>query len=169
MGSLIRSDLQGLRVLVVENDRPSRILVRSFLEHLGFSDVVEKCNVNDALKELSRRSFDLVVTDIDMQPADGWDLLSSIRYAPNMMNPYVPVVLVTQHADRETVLRARDSGASAFVAKPVNFANLQRAISAVLTDARPFVQSDNYAGPDRRRQDKLPKGGRYQRESDYQW
>ena len=39
----------------------------------------------------------------------------------------------------------------------------------VLSDARPFVKSDDYAGPDRRRQDKLPSGGKYKRDDDYRW
>ncbi|WP_420403138.1 response regulator [Nisaea sp.] len=169
MDTLSKNDVQNLRAMVVEDDKPTRQLVRSFVEHLGFTDVVENENAAQALRDLTRRHFDLIVTDLEMQPMDGWELLERIRHDPTITNPYVPVVLVTQHADRESVLRARDSGASAFVAKPVNFPNLDRTITAVLSDSRPFVRSDDYAGPDRRRQDKLPKSGKYQRESDYKW
>lgn len=169
MAILSKHDLRDVRVMVVEDDRPTRLLIRTFLEHVGFQDVVEKENAEQALKDLKRRQFDLVVTDFEMEPLNGLDLLLRIRRDSDTTNPYVPVLMVTQHADRASVLRARDAGASAFVAKPVNFENLQKTIFAVLADKRPFVRSDTYSGPDRRRQEKLPRNRNYQRESDYRW
>tara|TARA_E500000318_G_scaffold49909_3_gene46772 strand:- start:1359 stop:1868 length:510 start_codon:yes stop_codon:yes gene_type:complete len=169
MTKLSKEDLRALRVMIVEDDQPTRILLRTFMEHLLFDDVTERENGEAALKDLTRRHYDLVITDLEMQPMNGWDILHHIRHDQNVTNPYVPVILVTQHASKESVLRARDDGASAFVAKPVDFKNLQRTIITVLSDARPFVKSDDYAGPDRRRQDKLPKDGKYQRDDDYRW
>ncbi|WP_193173945.1 response regulator [Nisaea nitritireducens] len=167
MTNISKEVLRALRVMVVEDDQPTRRLIRTFLEHLLFDDVTERENGEIALKDLTRRHYDLIVTDLEMQPMNGWDFLHHIRHDPNVTNPYVPVILVTQHASRESVLRARDDGASAFVAKPVDFKNLQRTIMSVLSDARPYVKSGGYAGPDRRRQDKLPKNGKYQRDDDY--
>jgi CheY-like chemotaxis protein len=161
--------VRDLRVMVVEDDMATRLLTRTFLEHLGFSDVVDRENGEHALKDVLRRHFDLIVSDLEMTPMSGWDLLLRIRRDKNVTNPYVPIILITSHSDRESVLRARDFGASAFVAKPVNYENLKKTISAVLADSRPFVQNDTYSGPDRRRKDKLPKDGKYQRESDYKW
>ncbi|UUX52000.1 response regulator [Nisaea acidiphila] len=169
MTGLSADDLRNLRVMVVEDDKPTRMLTRTFLEHLGFSDVIERENAAQALNDVTRRHFDLIVTDLEMEPMNGLDLLLRVRRDANVTNPYVPVILITQHSDRDSVLRARDFGASAFVAKPVNFENLKRTVAAVLADKRPFVQCDAYSGPDRRRKDKLPKDGRYQRESDYKW
>jgi len=155
--------------MVVEDDKSTRLLICTFLEHVGFQDVVEKENADEALKDLKRRRFDLVVTDLEMKPLNGLDMLIRIRQGSDVTNPYVPVIMITQHADRASVLRARDSGASAFVAKPVSFENFQKIVTAVLADKRPFVQSDTFSGPDRRRQEKLPKDGKYQRDSDYKW
>ena len=169
MTKLSKEDMRALRVIVIEDDQPTRLLLRTFMEHLLFDDVTERENGETALKDLTRRHYDLIVTDLEMQPMDGWDILHRIRHDPNITNPYVPVILVTQHASKEAVLRARDYGASAFVAKPVDFMSLQRTIITALSDARPFVRVDNYTGPDRRRQDKLPNGGKYKREDDYRW
>ncbi|MEQ8332462.1 response regulator [Nisaea sp.] len=169
MTNLSKEDLRALRVMVVEDDQSTRQLLRKFMEHLLFDDVTERENGEAALKDLTRRHYDLIVTDLEMQPMNGWDFLHHIRHDQNVTNPYVPVILVTQHANRETVLRARDDGASAFVAKPVDFKNLQRTIMTVLSETRPFVKADDYVGPDRRRQDKLPKDGKYQRSDDYKW
>lgn len=162
-------DFNGLRVMVVDDDQPTRLLIRTYLENANFNDVVVHEGSVDALKDLRRRRFDLIVTDLSMQPVDGWALLQAIRRDESIANPYIPVILITQHADQEAVLRARDGGASAFVAKPVKFDNLQRTVSAVLSDRRPFVRTDAYSGPDRRRRDKLPAGGKFQRKSDYRW
>lgn len=169
MAASFSSDVRELRVMVVEDDKPTRLLLRTFLEHLGFADVVERENAEQAFKDVTRRHFDLIVSDLEMEPMNGWDLLLRVRRDQNVTNPFVPFILITRHSDRASVLRARDSGASAFVAKPINYDTLQKTIAAVLADSRPFVQSDTYSGPDRRRKDKLPKDGKYQRETDYKW
>lgn len=169
MGILSPERVRELRVMVVDDDRPTRLLVRAYLEHLHFADVIERDSGEAALKDLSRRHFDLVVTDIEMQDLGGIELLLRIWRDPDVMNPYMPVVLMTQNASRDYVVKARDCGASAFVAKPLHFESLQRTIETVLTDKRSFIKVRSYAGPDRRRQDKTPRNGKYQRESDYTW
>lgn len=163
------SDIERMRVMAVDDDRPTRLLIRTFLEHLGFRDVVERETAEEALRDLRRKHFDLLISDLEMQPMDGWQLLQQLRRDENVMNPHIPVILATQHGDRASVLKARDSGASAFIVKPIDFQKLNRTVAAVLGDSRPFVKTDGYAGPDRRRQDKLPKDGKYRREDDYTW
>ncbi|MEO9901936.1 MAG: response regulator [Nisaea sp.] len=102
---------------------------------------------------MTRRHYDLIVTDLEMQPMNGWDMLRRIRHDPDITTPYVLVVLTTQHASRDPVIRARDDGASALVAKPVDF-------KKSTADNRDRAY---------RRQDKLPQGDTYQREDDFRW
>jgi DNA-binding response OmpR family regulator len=61
--------------------------------------------------------------------------------------------MLTAHSDKTRVEAARDAGASEFCAKPVTAAELLRKVGAVIDRPRPFVRTDSYFGPDRRRRD----------------
>jgi two-component system, chemotaxis family, chemotaxis protein CheY len=144
VGSLMAHDLgdldiSGLRVLVVDDDKVTRHLVSSILDGIGVEDVQVEASGQAALDLISRHPMDLVIST----------------------NPYVPIIMMTAHADRPTVMKARDAGVNAFVAKPVSPKALEEKIHVVLTEHRKFVRSNRYVGPDRRRRDvPLARDGR---------
>ncbi len=79
------------------------------------------------------------------------ELTRLVRTGKDSLNPYVPIIVVTAHAERRHVLVARDAGINGFVAKPVSPTNLLRHIIEVIEYPRPFISNTGYFGPDRRR------------------
>jgi two-component system, chemotaxis family, chemotaxis protein CheY len=166
VGSLMAHDLgdldiSGLRVLVVDDDKVTRHLVSSILDGIGVEDVQVEASGQAALDLISRHPMDLVISDFEMEPMNGLEFALHVRRDSNSTNPYVPIIMMTAHADRPTVMKARDAGVNAFVAKPVSPKALEEKIHVVLTEHRKFVRSNRYVGPDRRRRDvPLARDGR---------
>jgi two-component system, chemotaxis family, chemotaxis protein CheY len=84
---------------------------------------------------------------------EGVDFARWLRNDPASPAPYTPIILLTGHADRQRIMAARDAGVNEFCVKPVTPADLMKRIVWVVDRARPFVRSQTYFGPDRRRQD----------------
>ena len=104
-----------------------------------------------ALKVLEERTIDLILTDMVMSPMDGIEFTYKVRNAPDSPNPFVPVIMITGHAERSRVMQARDAGVTEFLAKPISAKGLYQRIMNVVTNPRPFIKTKNYFGPDRRR------------------
>ncbi|HEX8251703.1 MAG TPA: ATP-binding protein [Thermoanaerobaculia bacterium] len=122
-----RSLLQGRRVLVVDDDRDTRLLLVAMLRQYGV-DVVATASVDEALTAFADTTFDIVVSDIAMPTQDGYALLRRLRDVSQ-----TPVVAVSAIAsgplDRQ---RAIDAGFADFVRKPIDPAQLASAVAAAL-------------------------------------
>ncbi len=155
--------IEELNVLIIEDDRHMRILIRNMLFALGVKDVAEAPNGKTALEEMQGFRSDLMLVDLKMEPIDGFEFVRRLR--ADTKNPYrfVPVIMITAYADLDTVAKARDVGITDFMAKPVSATALQQRIERVLKDSRQFVEAPEFAGPDRRRK-KDTFGGEERRE-----
>ncbi|MEQ8394473.1 response regulator [Thalassobaculum sp.] len=152
-------DFSRIKALVVEDDRMSRDLVVSILESVGIQQIERAANGEEAFGHLGTFHPDVIVSDMMMEPMDGITFTRRVRTHRESPRPHTPVILLTAHTDRTTVIEARDAGVNAFVAKPVSIDEMRRKLILVLNDPRQFVRSDDYAGPDRRRKE-IPLGGR---------
>jgi CheY-like chemotaxis protein len=128
-------------------------IVRTMLRGLGAVHVFEAKSSQEALAHLRREAVDIIVLDYLIGDEDGVAFLRRLRADPQSPTPFVPVIMLTAHSDRTRVEAARDAGASEFCAKPVTAAELLRKVGAVIDRPRPFVRTDSYFGPDRRRRD----------------
>ena len=88
----------------------------------------------------------------------GLDFVIRVRTAEDSPNPYVPIIMLTGHADKEHVMAARDAGVHEFLAKPVSPRNVYGRLISVLNNSRSFVRVGDYFGPDRRRCEALFEG-----------
>ncbi|NQW12120.1 MAG: response regulator [Alphaproteobacteria bacterium] len=156
------AEFEDLAVLVVDDDRASRALTMSLCESIGAVEVQQARSGFEALELLRRFTPDIIISDLVMEEMDGIGFTRRIRSHPESPNPYVPIILLTGHADRRTVFEARDAGVNAFLAKPVSMNSLQKKIAVVLAEPREFIRTEDYVGPDRRRQDR-PLDGRLDR------
>ena len=120
----------------------------------------------DAFKEIKQHVPDLIITDWEMSPLDGLDLIRMIRKANDSPNNFIPIILLTAHADAKRVMEARDAGVNEVVAKPISASALGKRIDASLNHPRSFVRTENYFGPDRRRQNLGPPQGKRERRHD---
>lgn len=141
----------SLVVLVVDDDQFMRAMVRSQLASFGIRNSQQASDGIEALGILESSTVDLVITDHQMEPMTGLDLTLHIRRNPKSTNPFVPVVMLTAHADMSLVKEARDAGVTEFLVKPFSTKQLQAKVRSALIAPRPFVKSEDFFGPDRRR------------------
>ena len=116
--------MDGLRVLLVEDDDDNRELMAEVLATSGF-DVVSVSSGRDGLRSLAERSVDVIVTDVGMPGMGGLE----VARAAKAIAPRIPVVVVTGWAEREDISSAREI--DAVLVKPVDPDVLAQAVSDV--------------------------------------
>jgi CheY-like chemotaxis protein len=143
--------LARIKFLVVDDNLHAIDLVKTMLRGFGVDQVVEAQTIADAKKALKAGPIDIVILDYLMGEEEGVTLARHIRRDPASPSPFIPIIMLTGHADRNRVMAARDAGVNEFCVKPFTPADLMKRIMAVIEHPRPFVRSDTYFGPDRRR------------------
>jgi len=146
-------DLSHLRVLVVEDHKYMRNLIKEILIAFDIRDIRECEDGARAIREMGIFPADLAVVDLAMEPLNGLDFTRIVRNANESQNPFMPIIMLTGYAEASLVSEARDAGVNEFLAKPVSARSLYQRIVSVIQNPRPFVRTDSYFGPDRRRRD----------------
>ena len=116
-----KSDLTGIRVLVVDDEDDSIEIVGRILERKG-AEVCTARSMVKALEEFTRFSPQVLITDIGMPEHDGYELLARLRELPGGLS--VPAVALTAMARNEDRIRALRAGFQLHIVKPVDFAEL---------------------------------------------
>ncbi|MBX3428593.1 MAG: response regulator [Hyphomonadaceae bacterium] len=158
--------LNDIHVLVVDDNKQMRFLVRCLLRAGGISKVTEAATGGEAFEVMGDRPVDLIIVDWKMAPVDGLAFTRMVRRNHDSPNPYVPILMLTAHTEASRVAAARDAGVSGFVRKPISAQLLFERISTVLTDTRMFVSTTGFFGPDRRFGQDPHYAGPLRRESD---
>lgn len=122
------TELQGLRVLIVDDEVDSRELLRMILEKCG-SAVTSADSAAEALGKLENANFDVLVSDIGMPDEDGCTLIRKVRLLPKEKGGQIPALALTAYARAEDRLRALDAGFQAHVPKPVEALELASTIA----------------------------------------
>ena len=143
-------DFETLKVLVVDDSRPMRSLIKSFLFGFGVKNVIEANDADEGFMTFKESEPDLVITDWRMPPTDGIELVQRIRLDPDSPNPYLPIIMLTGFTELNRVKQARDAGVTTFLAKPISAAALYKRLCTVTDDQRAFVRVGEFFGPDRR-------------------
>jgi DNA-binding response OmpR family regulator len=104
--------------------------------------------------------------DFQMAPVDGVEFTQLVRNASDSPNPFLPVIMLTGHADRARVEEARDAGVTEFIVKPVTARAVLDRLNNVINRPRSFVRTDDYFGPDRRRRQDPAYDGPWRRKGD---
>ena len=147
------ASLDKVRFLIVDDNVHMLNIVKTILRGFGATQVIEAKDPGEAFERLRHDAIDIVVLDYLMGEEDGVAFLRRLRNDRASPTPYVPVIMLTAHSEQNRVEAARDAGATEFCAKPVTAAEMLRKVAAVIDHPRPFVRSDTYFGPDRRRRD----------------
>ncbi len=163
---MAKKPIEEMNVLIVEDDRHMRMLIRNVLFALGVKDVIEAGDGEAALEEMKSVRPDLVLCDMKMTPMGGLEFVRQIRSDADNPHRFVPVIMITAYAELDSVADARDSGVNEFMAKPISAAALEKRIRRVLEDGRQFVEAEDFSGPDRRRGKKDAFGGSERRETE---
>jgi two-component system chemotaxis response regulator CheY len=119
----------SIKVLVVDDQQTIRSLVRAGLQQLGFTDINECSDGEDALRILLARPVNLIISDFNMPKLDGLGLLRAVRAHPPLSK--TAFIMLTGRADKELVQRAVQFGVNNYLVKPFTVATLQGKIEAV--------------------------------------
>lgn len=121
-------------VLVVDDFPTMRKIIRNLLDQLGFNNISEAEDGSDALRKMrdmgSRGLFGLVISDWNMEPMTGLQLLKEVR-ADNVLKA-TPFIMITAENKTENVVAAKQAGVNNYIVKPFNAATLKSKIEAVI-------------------------------------
>ncbi len=150
---MVDYNLENLNFLVVDDNKHMRSLVKTILHALGVKHSLDAADGADAFKELRHFSADIIICDWNMSPLDGMDFVRMVRTGKDSPNPFVPIIMLTGHTEMNRVVEARDAGVNEFLAKPISASSLYSRVRSIIERPRPFIRTNIYFGPDRRRRD----------------
>ena len=120
-----------LKILVVDDFSTMRRIIRNLLKEIGYEDVEEAEDGQQAFNKLKLTTFDFVVTDINMPNMNGFQLLSAIKKDPTLAT--LPVLMVTAEARKEDIVAAAQGGAAGYIVKPFTKATLEDKLKMIIT------------------------------------
>ena len=119
-------------VLVVDDYNTMIRIIRNLLKQLGFEHIDDASDGSAALAKMRERKYGLVISDWNMEPMTGYDLLQEVRADPELSE--TPFIMVTAESKTENVIAAKKAGVSNYIVKPFNAQTLKTKIDAVFPD-----------------------------------
>jgi two-component system chemotaxis response regulator CheY len=116
-------------VLVVDDYQTMVRILRNLLKQIGFNDVDDASDGQAALEKLKAKKYGLVISDWNMAPMTGYELLQQVRSDTELSS--LPFIMVTAEAKTENVVAAKKAGVNNYIVKPFNADTLRTKISAV--------------------------------------
>jgi two-component system chemotaxis response regulator CheY len=140
-----------LKILVVDDTEPMRLLVKGALEALGVVQIFLADNGLSAQGIIKKEDPDIIFLDWNMEPMDGLTLMRDIRTNTMYPDRMVPIIMMTGYSTKNRVQEARDAGIHEFLVKPFSADDLMRRLVSVINNPRNFIEASDFKGPDRRR------------------
>jgi two-component system chemotaxis response regulator CheY len=122
-----------MNILIVDDYKTMLRIIRNLLRQLDFQNVDEATDGAQALSMLRTGSYGLVISDWNMQPMTGLQLLQEVRADARLRN--LPFIMVTAESKTENVVAAKQAGVSNYIVKPFNAETLKEKIEKVLVHA----------------------------------
>ena len=116
-------------VLIVDDYQTMLRIIRNLLKQIGFNDVDEAKDGSAALGKLKAKKYGLVISDWNMAPMTGFELLQQVRADAELGS--LPFIMVTAEAKTENVVAAKKAGVNNYIVKPFNAETLRSKISTV--------------------------------------
>lgn len=122
----------SMPILVVDDYNTMIRIIRNLLKQLGFEDIDDASDGTAALTKLRDKKYGLVISDWNMEPMTGYELLKEVRADPGLSK--TPFIMVTAESKTENVIAAKKAGVNNYIVKPFNAATLKTKIEAVFAD-----------------------------------
>ena len=122
----------SMPVLVVDDYSTMVRIIRNLLAQLGFANVDDAKDGASALEKMRIKRYGLVISDWNMEPMTGYDLLKEVRADPGL--GHVPFIMVTAESKTENVIAAKKAGVNTYIVKPFNAQTLKSKIESVFID-----------------------------------
>jgi two-component system, chemotaxis family, chemotaxis protein CheY len=127
----------SIPILVVDDYHTMIRIICNLLKQLGFQDVDQASDGASALAQMRAKRYRLVISDWNMQPMSGYELLKEVRADPAISK--IPFIIVTAESKTENVIAAKRAGVNNYLVKPFNAETLKHKIAAVLSEPIPPV------------------------------
>jgi len=121
---------KNINILIVDDYKTMLRIVRNLLKQLGFENVDEATDGSAALQKLRDRNYGLVISDWNMEPMTGLELLKEVRADARLK--HLPFVMITAESKTENVIEAKKAGVTNYIVKPFNADTLKVKLNAVL-------------------------------------
>ncbi|PHQ71948.1 MAG: two-component system response regulator [Sneathiella sp.] len=144
-------NFKNLDILFVDDNKNMHLIVKHLLMAMDITKYKSCLNAHNAIKMMQKHPPDIVITDLKMKSMDGLELIERIRKGEGDVDPFVPILVLSGQTEIETVIKARNAGATEFLAKPASVASLYDRLTWMVDNPRPFIKSKKFLGPDRRR------------------
>ena len=120
---------QTMQILVVDDYRTMIRIIRNLLKQIGYEHVDEAADGTEALTKMRGKRYGLVISDWNMEPMTGYELLKEVRADPALAP--TPFIMVTAESKTENVIAAKKAGVNNYIVKPFNAQTLKNKIDAV--------------------------------------
>lgn len=117
-------------VLVVDDYKTMLRIIRNLLKQLGFNNVDEATDGAAALAKMRSKNYGLVISDWNMAPMTGYELLKEIRADTQLKD--LPFIMVTAESKTDNVIAAKKAGVNNYIVKPFNAATLKGKMQSVI-------------------------------------
>ena len=119
-------------ILIVDDYKTMLRIIHNLLKQIGFDNIDEATDGSMALQKMRRKKYSLVISDWNMEPMTGYELLKEVR-ADTELKP-TPFIMVTAESKTDNVIAAKKAGVNNYIVKPFNAATLKQKLVTVLGD-----------------------------------
>ncbi|MGP1396874.1 MAG: response regulator [Inquilinaceae bacterium] len=120
----------GMQVLIVDDYKTMLRIIGNLLKQLGFSNIDEATDGSAALHKLREKSYGLVISDWNMEPMTGLQLLREVRADAKLKA--TPFIMITAESKKENVVAAKEAGVNNYIVKPFTAATLKSKLVTVI-------------------------------------
>ena len=120
----------NMNILIVDDYKTMLRIIRNLLKQLGFNNIDEATDGSMALQKLREKHFDFVISDWNMEPMTGIQLLREVRADAQLKDIFF--IMITAESKTENVVAAKQAGVNNYIVKPFNAATLKGKLTSVL-------------------------------------
>ena len=125
-------DVNNMKVLIVDDYKTMLRIIGNLLRQIGFQSIDEATDGKAALDKINAGKYDLIISDWNMEPMSGLDLLRNVRQKQEYKD--IPFIMITAESKTENVIAAKEAGVSNYIVKPFNAQTLKTKLVSVLGD-----------------------------------
>ena len=120
----------SMQILIVDDYKTMLRIIKNLLKQLGFNNVDEATDGAMALSKMRAKNYALVISDWNMEPMTGYELLKEVRADEQLKS--TPFIMVTAESKTDNVVAAKKAGVNNYIVKPFNAATLKTKLQAVI-------------------------------------
>jgi two-component system, chemotaxis family, chemotaxis protein CheY len=133
MQEITMNCFQKMNVLIVDDHKTMLRIIRNLLSQIGIFNIDEANDGQQALKMLVNKKYDMILSDWNMMPMTGLELLQYVRNDKTYGHLHVPFIMITAEARPENVIEAKKAGVNNYIIKPFDAVTLEGKIKNVLS------------------------------------